>query len=432
MRYITLLCLTFVLPQAVGAKDFQTRQWKTNNGTQVVFHQAMEVPMLDINIAFAAGSAYDGEYHGLSALTTDLINQGNAGLDASTVADRLANTGAQFSNNTSRDMAILSLKTLTSSDALDKAVDVFSLIVGQPDFLAQAFAREKDQQLMAIAQAQESPNVVANQTFFKALYQNHPYAHPILGERETVDKLTVEDVRGFYQQFFVSNNAVLVMVGAISETKAHQIAETLTQKLKKGEPADPVPEADRLNEALDLEVPFPSSQTAIRIGELGITHRNDAYFPLLVGNYTLGGGSLVSRLALELRAKRGLTYGVSSQFAPMPGKGPFLISLATRSEQANTAIDLTRKTLSEFVHTGPSKAELKAAKNYLTGSFPLSLASNSNIAGMLLKIAFYHLPDNYLDTYIDNVNAVSTKQIQIAFQKEVHPEKLLQVRVGPM
>ena len=179
-------------------------------------------------------------------------------------------------------------------------------------------------------------------------------------------------------------------------------------------------------------MPFPSSQTAIRIGELGITHRNDAYFPLLVGNYTLGGGSLVSRLALELRAKRGLTYGVSSQFAPMPGKGPFLISLATRSEQANTAIDLTRKTLSEFVHTGPSKAELKAAKNYLTGSFPLSLASNSNIAGMLLKIAFYHLPDNYLDTYIDNVNAVSTKQIQIAFQKEVHPEKLLQVRVGPM
>ena len=150
----------------------------------------------------------------------------------------------------------------------------------------------------------------------------------------------------------------------------------------------------------------------------------------MVGNYILGGGALVSRLAHELRENRGLTYGVYSQFSPMPGKGPFLISLSTKNSQTKTAIDVTRETLTSFIKTGPNEQELKAAKQYLTGSFPLSLASNRSIADMLLKIAFYHLPDDYLQTYIDHINAVTIESIKIAFQQLIISNKLLQVTVG--
>jgi zinc protease len=418
------------LPQTLAAKSFETSQWYTKNGAHVIFYQAMEVPMLDISIAFAAGSAYDGEHFGLSALTTRLLNQGNKGLDTNTVAEKLAETGAQFEAASSQDMIALNLKTLTTPDALQKSSQLFASIIAHPDFPESSFNRQKNQQLMAISQALESPDDVANQTFFQILYKTHPYAHPIIGTRETINKLTLEQVHQFYQQFFVSANATLVLVGAINKSSAEQLAELMTHELPKGHVAADIPTAQALAEEIDIEVKFSSKQSILRLGQLGITHHDSNYFPLLVGNYILGGGALVSRMADELREKRGLTYGVYSQFSPMPGKGPFLISLSTKNNQAQTAINITRETLASFVKTGPNEQELIAAKKYLTGSFPLSLASNRSIADILLKMAFYHLPDDYLQTYIDHINAVSIESIKTAFQQLIIPNRLLQITVG--
>ncbi|KTC85199.1 M16 family metallopeptidase [Legionella brunensis] len=422
--------LVLILPQVLQANSFKTQKWQTANGAQVVFYQALEVPMLDVNIAFAAGSAYDGNQYGLSALTTDLLNQGNGGLDATTVAEKFANIGAQYQGESSRDMIVLSLRTLTTQEALKQAIETFSLILNKPDFPQEAFQREKNQQLMVIAQAQESPDDVANLIFFKKLYQNHPYAHSIMGTEESVNAIELKHVRDFYKRYFVGSNAVIVIVGAIDQEKAHQLAEQLVQQLPKGQGAPMIPKAPQLTDREQIMVNFPSSQTILRLGQIGIDHHAPDYFPLTVGNYILGGGALVSRLANEVREKRGLTYGVVSQFIPMPGDGPFLISLATQNKQATTALKVTEDTVAKFINEGPDEAELIAAKQYLTGSFPLSLASNSSIAGMLLRIAFFHLPDDYLDTYVTKINAVSTAQIKQAFQKQVNINKLLLVSVG--
>lgn len=432
MRTLVSLIVTlfFGLPQALAAQPFETSTWDTKNGAHVVFFQAMEVPMLDISIAFAAGSAHDEDKFGLSALTTRMLKQGSGGLDVNTIAEKLAETGAQYEAANSQDMVIFNLKTLTSTNALRRASETFASIIAHPDFPDDSFNREKSQQLMAISQAQESPDDVANQTFFQILYKNHPYAHPIIGNRNTVNRLTKEQVHNFYQQFFVSSNATIVLVGAIDKSKAQQLAELITQDLSKGHPAAEVPPAEVLNEEMDIEVKFPSSQTILRLGQLGITHHDNNYFPLMVGNYILGGGALVSRLAHELREKRGLTYGVYSQFSPMPGKGPFLISMSTKNSQTKTAINLTREVVASFIKTGPDEHELIAAKQYLTGSFPLSLASNRSIADMLLKMAFYHLPDDFLRTYVANINAVSSTAIKAAFQQQIMPKKLLQITVG--
>lgn len=434
MKILATLITAFVLllPQTSSAATFKTQKWQTSNGAQVVFYQAPQVPMLDINIAFAAGSAFDGEKYGLSALTTDLLNQGNGGQDATAVAEKLANIGAQYNGESSRNMVVLSLKTLTSQQALQQAVDVFSLIINKPDFPEDSFQREKNQQLMAIAQTQESPDDVANLIFFKKLYQNHPYAHPIMGTEETVNTIQVHHVREFYKRYFVGANAVIVLVGAIDEKKAHELAEQLVKNLPKGEAAPGIPTALQLKASEKVNINFPSSQTILRLGQIGIDHHDPDYFPLTVGNYILGGGALVSRLANEVREKRGLTYGVVSQFMPMPGDGPFLISLATQNKQAATALKVTEDTMTKFIAEGPNEIELTAAKQYLTGSFPLSLASNSSIAGMLLRIAFFHLPDDYLDTYVAKINAVNATQIKQAFQKQVDVNKMLLVSVGKM
>ena len=415
---------------AQAANPIPIQRFQTKQGIPVVFYQAMDIPMLDIHVAFKAGTAYDGQLFGLSTLTTRLLNQGNGGLNADALATKIAETGAQFASENNRDMIVLQLKTLTEPDALKQAIDAFTLIIEHPDFPHTAFEREKNQQRMAIQQTLESPDQVANQTFFRALYQAHPYAHPINGDIKTLDAITLKDVKHFHQQFFVKQNAVLILVGALTRENAEALAEQISRNIPTGSKAPHIPKAKPLSEAMDINVPFPSSQTVLRLGQLGINHHNPQYFPLIVGNYTLGGGALVSRLAEELREKRGLTYGVHSQFIPMPERGPFVIGLSTQQPQAETAEGLTRNTLTQFIQTGPNDAELKAAKQYLIGSFPLSLASNQNMANILLKMAFYGLPDDYLDTYTDHIQAVTIDAIRNAFQHNLQSTRLLQVMVG--
>lgn len=412
------------------ASTFKTEKWLTNNGVQVVFYQAMEVPMLDVSLAFAAGSAYDKNQYGLSALTTQMINQGNSGKDATAIAQALADTGSQFDAETSRDMVIFNLRTLTSKATLEQSTSTFTQIINHPDFPDNAFEGEKQQLLMAVKQAEDSPDGLANLNFFQTLYLHHPYAHPVNGTTATLNAINKNHLIEFYKQYYVSSNAVLVMVGAIDSQKAHQLADKLTQDLPKGSPAASIPKAMQLTKAQKIQIPFPSSQTIVRLGQIGIDHRNPNYFPLMVGNYILGGGALTSRLAIEVREKRGLTYGISSQFSPMPGNGPFIISLSTKNNQSSNAIKIIEDTLNLFINNGPNQQELESAQQYLTGSFPLSLASNRAIASLLLRMAFYHLPDNYLANYVVQINAVTVDEIKQAFKQQVTPNQLLLVTVG--
>lgn len=430
MIKFTWLALILTLSSGFAA-SFETREWQTANGVHVVFHHAPEVPMLDVNIAFTAGSAYDGTQFGLSTLTRRLLDQGNGGLDAGTIADRFAEVGAQYASASNRDMIVLTLRTLTQPKALKQACDMFALLISRPDFPADAFLREKNQQLMTITQNKKLPDSIAEDTFYQTLYGKHPYAHAPNGEYASVNALNVTDVRHFYQKYIVGKNTVIVLVGDIDEATAHELAESMTHDLSQGEVAMPVPEARPLQDEMNIEVPFPAPQSVLRLGQLGITHQNNDYFALQVANYILGGAaSMESELAHELRESRGLTYSVISEFFPMPGKGPFIISLSTRHNQAKTALDLTRKTLTTFVMAGPSEQELQAAKNYLTGSFPLSLTSNRSIANLLLRIAFYHLPKDFLNNYITHINAVNVTDIKQALQRNIHPDKLLQITVG--
>lgn len=435
MKRITALIISWCMLCVATAPGYASQianieRWQTKQGTPVVFYQAMDIPMLNISLAFRAGSSFDGQLFGLSTLTARLLNQGNGGQDANTIANQLANTGAQFSSESNRDMIVMSLRTLTDPKALEPATALFTQIVKQPDFPEKAFLREKKQQIMGIKHALESPDQVANQTFFRALYQSHPYAHPVDGDIKTVERISREDVVHFHKKYFASGNAIIVLVGALDKKEAMALAEKISNSLLKGPKAPNIAEAKILKEALDIEVPFPSTQTMLRLGQLGINHHNPQYFPLMVGNYTLGGGALVSRLATELREKRGLTYGVYSQFLPMPERGPFIISFSTKASQAKDAEKLTRDTLKAFIQKGPSEDELKAAKQYLVGSFPLSIASNHSMASILLKMAFYNLPDNYLDTYTQNIENVDIAEIQSAFRRHINPDHLLQVMVG--
>lgn len=402
----------------------------TTKGTPVIFYQATEVPILDISIAFYAGSAYEGSHFGLSALTTELIDQGNAGKTVDTIAYQFAEVGAQFSRQSERDYVALHVRTLNDEHALSQTTQTLTEIISQPDFPEAAIKQKKNQQLLRIRQNDESGERIADRAFYQALYREHPYAHPIDGTAESVAAISTQNIREFYREFFVAQNAAIVLVGAVDLPKAQAIAETLSRSLSKGKHAKALPKPKALSEEMNIEVPLATTQTVLRLGQLGINAEDPDYFPLLVGNYILGGGNLVSQLAVSLREKRGLTYGIYSQFVPLLAEGPFIISFATQKAQASIAEQLTRKTLNDFIDKGPSAKELEAAKQYLIGSFPLSIASNQNMVQILLKMALLKLPQDYLETYTKRIQAVSASEIQAAFKRHVQPKKLLNVQVG--
>lgn len=114
----------------------------------------------------------------------------------------------------------------------------------------------------------------------------------------------------------------------------------------------------------------------------------------------------------------------------MSGNGPFLISLSTRNKQTGEALEVIKTVLGNYLDKGPTDEELDAAKKYLTGSFPLSLSGNRSIANILLRMNFYHLPEDFLDTYTARVNAVTSQQVRQAFKQQLDPDKLLLVTVG--
>jgi zinc protease len=166
------------------------------------------------------------------------------------------------------------------------------------------------------------------------------------------------------------------------------------------------------------------------IGQPGIAREHPDFLALTVGNYVLGGGGFVSRLTEQVREKRGLSYSVYSYLGAWQQAGPFTVGLQTRPDQAQQAVQVATEVVAEFVKSGPSNKELKAAKDFLIGGFALRLDSNRKLMDNLSNIAWYNLPLDYLDTWTAQVDKLSTKDIQQAFARNLQPERMVTVILG--
>jgi zinc protease len=259
------------------------------------------------------------------------------------------------------------------------------------------------------------------------MYGSHPYGRT--ASEETVKRITAEDLKRFYASHFAARRAVVSIVGALTRDEAAALAERVLAGLPAG--ADPVdPPAPSLPAATEKRIAHPSSQSHVLIGMPALQRGDPDFFPLVVGNYILGGGGFVSRLMNEVREKRGLAYSAYAYFSPMSQLGPFEMGLQTQQEQTDTALKVARDTLMDFLAKGPTDAELKAAKSNLVGGFPLRLDSNKKLLDQISTIGYFRLPDNYLDLWTQKVEAVTVAQIRDAFARRVKPEHLVTVVVG--
>ncbi len=430
MIYRVTLFWTSLLFASIAFATPQIQHWETTNGARVYFVAAPELPMLDVSVVFDGGAARDGELSGTALLTNAMLKEGAGDLDTDQIASSFDDVGANFGVSAERDMALVSLRSLTAEPALAKALKTFTTVLTTPTFPEASFQRLQKQVLIGLRAEKQSPSALASRAFYKNMFGEHPYATMPSGTETTAVQITRDDLIRFYQQYYVAQNALVVLVGDVSLDKAKAIAEQITVDLNDGKAAETIEPVMALESAALERISHPSSQTHILMGQPGINRTDPDYFALYVGNHILGGSGLVSKLSNEIREKRGLSYSVYSYFMPMRQLGPYQFGLQTRNEQAQEALEVMKTTLSDFIKQGPTEGELKAAKQNITGGFALRVDSNSKIADYLSMIGFYNLPLDYLDSFNDKVNAVTVADIKEAFKRRVHADNMLTVLVG--
>jgi zinc protease len=424
-----LLTVAFALFFAHGAvAGVKIEHWVSPSGARVYFVESRVLPMLDIQVDFAAGSMFDPQgKSGLAALTRATLDNGAGKLDETAIAEQLADIGANLGGGADTDRASVALRTLSAKDKREPALTILNTVLHQPLFDAAIFEREKARTIAGLKEAMTRPDSIAGKAFWAAMYPEHPYGRQ--ATPESVAALNRDDLAAFHARYYNAANASITLVGDLSRQDAEKIAESIAAGLPKGTPAT-LPAAPELAAGSSIALAHPASQAHVYIGLPAIERGNPDFFPLLVGNYTLGGGGFVSRLMKEVRDQRGYAYSVYSYFAPMRQTGPFQIGLQTKRSQAKDAIKVTRDVLAGFLKDGPSDEELAAAKANLTGSFPLRLDSNKKILDNVANIGFFGLPLDYLDQYQARVQAVTAEEIKAAFARRVVPEKLITVTVA--
>jgi zinc protease len=432
----------FVALALLGARAFAAipiQHWTQPSGAQIYFVPSPSLAMVDVRVDFDAGSRRDPQDKaGLASVTVGMTEKGVAAhgnepaLDENQLGEAWADLGAEFEQSASSDRLSFILRTLTYADILPKAVALAARQLGEPSFPEDVWTRERQRLQASVREANTKPGTIAGKAYAAAVYGSHPYGYETT--EESLAHIQVADMKQFYR-LLEPCRAKVTIVGAVTRQQADQIATQLLSRLPaavagKCEALPAVPEIAPLSAPLVKEIPFASAQAHVLMGQPGYKRSDPDYFALLVGNYILGGSGLVSRLPIEVREKRGLSYSAGSSFSPGLHAGAFTVSLQTRPDQAQEALKVARDVVARFVADGPTEAELKAAKGFLIGGFPLLIDSNRKLMDNVANIAWNNLPLDYLDTWTAHVQAVTAADVKAALARKLHPDRMVTVIVG--
>ena len=436
--YWATAVLCAVSGYAVAAIPVQ--KWTLPNGATVFLVESPAIAMLDVQIDFDAGSRRDpSDKAGLASVTAGQAGKGVAAksgmraLDENALGEAWADLGAQYGSSAGGDRLSFSLRTLTEPDLLAKAIALAARQIGEPAFAGSVWERDRQKVIANLKESYTRPATLAGRAYSQAVYGNHPYGYE--PTEASVGRISVADMQEFYASGVHACRARISMVGAVSRAQADAISQQLLARLPQTAcaalPALPVvPEVAPLAQAMQKNIAFDAAQAQVLMGQPGYKRNDPAFFPLLLGNYILGGGGFVSRLQNEVREKRGLTYGASSNFSPGLHAGAFTVSLQTRPDQAAQALDVARSVVKDFVANGPTELEVKAAKDNLIGGFALLIDSNRKLLGNISNIAWNDLPLDYLDTWTQQVDKVTLQDIKTAMAAKLQPDKMVTIVLG--
>ncbi|MDI9331134.1 MAG: pitrilysin family protein [Alphaproteobacteria bacterium] len=435
----TLLIAVWALWAGIAQATLPIQSFTTSSGARVFLVESPSLPMVDVQIDFDAGARRDpaqktGLANQVASMTAKGVRaQGSLpALDENQLGEAWADLGASFGGRASDDRMSFKLRSLTQAELLRQAVQLAARQLAHPAYRPEQWEEVRARDIASLKEARTRPATLAQERFMAALYPDHPYGRKVT--EDSLRAISVEDMGHFHQQHLWACRAKVSIVGAVTRQQAQDLVQQLLAHLSTARtcPALPgVPEAQPLQQAQNIQVPFEAAQSQILLGQPSFKRTDPDFFALLVGNHILGGGGFVSRLTHQVREQRGLSYSVYSYFAPGLHAGPFVAGLQTRPDQAQQALQLTREIVRDFVQSGPTAEELRAAQDNLVGGFALRLDSNRKLLDNLANIAWFDLPLNYLDHWTRRIEAVTIQDIRSAFGRKLQPDRMVSLILGP-
>lgn len=427
--FLTALLLINIITLSRAAEAMEIKNVKSASGIEAWLVEEHSVPLVALRFAFAGGSSQDPPGKaGLGNFLTAMMDEGAGDLKAEEFQKRMEDIAMRMSYEDSRDTFYGSVETLSAN--LAPAMELLKLALTKPRFDEDAVERIRDQLKASIAYASRDPNRVANEAWYKAAFPDHPYGQPKDGTLETVDAITRDDLANYHSRIFAKDNLKVVVVGDIdAESLAKLLDEVfgdLPEKAQLTPVADVAPTATGTLNITEMDVP----QSVAVFGHGGLKRKDPDFMPAFVLNHIIGGGGFSSKLMEEVREKRGLAYSVYSYLNPMKNSAVFVGSVATKNEAIAESLDVIRAQLKEMAEVGPTAEDLKAAQDYLTGSFALRFDSNAKIATQLLGILIDDMGIDYVNKRNDLVKAVTLDDIRRAAKRFLDPSNLIVTVVG--
>jgi zinc protease len=408
--WLVVLLLLTAAPAPAPAAPIAHRE-VLPNGIVLLVAERPGVPIVAVRAFMRAGAAFEPrERAGLANLTGSLLTRGTARHSGPAIDAAIEFVGGSLEAGAGRDGLTASLFVLKRN--LGLGLDLLGEVVLSPTFPEAEVKRKVSQIQAAIKRSEEDPGTVAARALSRLVFANHPYGTPVEGTIESVGKLTRDDVVAFYRGHVRPDTAIIAVVGDVTVDEARR--EVLARFGGWPRPSTPPPPAPPQAGAVPPRtevIPKELTQATILLGRPAIRQVDPDYFPLAVASYVLGGGS-ASRLYGRVRDEGGLAYAIYAYVSPGRYGASLAISAQTRNGEVPKVIDIVHDELGRMARDPVSEDELRLAKDYLIGSFPLRLDTTAKVADFIVAIEEQGLGLDYADRYKAGIARVTAADVQ--------------------
>jgi predicted Zn-dependent peptidase len=412
----------------------EIRRRTLSNGLRVWTVEHHAVPLVSFLALMPVGASVDPiDRPGLAAITSDMLDEGCGDLDAMALHDTLGRIGGHLDSEIGSDATILTLSSLARF--ADRASGLLADMVIRPRLEASDFQRVRELRLNRLIQLRDLAPALADRAFARLLYRDHPYGHTPLGTEESLQSVTLAEVRTFHGAKFAPAHATVIAAGdATHDALAASVEAAFGGWTAPGSGAPPDPALWTLPGPPDDRVVIvnrpAAAQSELRIGHIGVPRRTPDYHALLVLNIVLG-GQFVSRINMNLREDKGYTYGARTSFDFRRGAGPFSVSASVQSDVTVEAVIEALNELQAIRGDRPvTAAELQIGRAALTRGYPRNFETAEQVSRGAAQLALYDLPDDYFSTFVPKVLAIDEAAVTNVAERYIDPARLVTVIVG--
>jgi zinc protease len=392
-----------------GAAELKIDRVTSASGIEAWLVQDHTIPIIALRFAFAGGASLDQPgKDGTAALTASMLDEGAGEYDTTAFHRRLDELSAQISFSAGYDEFDGTLRMLR--DNRDESADLLRVALTNPHFAGEDVERVRAATLAALQKQARNPRSLSGRLWMSDAFERHPYGRNTFGSTTSVAEITRGDLIAFASRQFQRGSLVIGAVGDITPAELATLIDRIFGGLPRGEGDTVLPEAILADGGALLVKRSAVPQSSVTFGQAGLKRDDRDWYAALVVNEILGGGGFRGRLMKEIREKRGLAYGVSTGLVPYRHAGLILGSVATENARVAESIDLIRSEWQRMRDEGPTEDELRDAKTFLAGSFPLSLDSTRRIAGVLVRMQRDGLGIDYLDRRAELISGVTLEQ----------------------